>query len=345
MKEKSLFAIGLIALMLSSFNAHAVSVSGYVNVEYNDFNLQNQSQDIQQKPPYGGFDVNRVGIVFQHEADIYKSYAQIQFLHAPEFAEDGDGKGTNSGKPVTFGEVALEKAFIEARISQEFHLKIGKEITPTLWQRALYPSLYQSISIPQMVENIFHEYIIGAIASGEIAHSFVYDIWLQNADNVISENSAGHKDVTARKPTPSQGARLGWQNEGTDHSFYVGVLGARYTDKALKQKPYGYETALSFKQFSFWGEYNKGKDAKGFYLLPSYSIKISDDSDISPYLYYDSFKKVSASKGQARRVYAAGLNYKPTSFLTAKAEYVKTPASNDELVSSAVRFGLIYYFN
>jgi hypothetical protein len=343
-KEKSLLLIGLMALLLSSVNAFAVSVSGYINAEYNDFNLQNPSSDVQQKPPYGGFDVNRVGIVFQHEADIYKSYAQIQFLHAPEFAEDGDGKGTNSGKPVTFGEVALEKAYIEARISKEFHLKIGKEVTPTLWQRALYPSLYQSISIPQMVETIFHEYIVGAIASGELPHGFIYDLWLQNADNVI-DDSNGHKNVTERKPTPSQGLRFGWTDEGTDHSVYLGVLGARYTDKALKQKPYGFETALTFKQFSLWGEYNKGKEAEAFYLLPSYSFKISDDSDISPYFFYDSFKEANTTKGDARKVYAAGINYKPTSYITTKAEYVKTPASNDELVSSAVRFGLIYYFN
>jgi hypothetical protein len=323
-------ALGLMALILQPVKSYALSVSGYVNAEYNHFQLEHESADPQQKPPYGGFDVQRVGIVFQHEADIFKSYAQIQFLHAPEYAEDGDGKGANSGKPITFGEVALEKAYIEARISKAFHMKIGKEITPTLWQRALYPSLYESITIPQMVETVFHEYIVGAIASGELPYGFLYDAWLQNADNKYETTKSDHKKVTdIKKPRPSQGMRFGWDNESMNYSTYFGVLGAKYSDNELGQNVYGYETSITYKHFSFWGEFNKGKVTQGYYILPSYSIPISDESDISPYILLDFFRNYNVGP-DTRKVHAIGLNYRPNSYLTAKAEYVKTSHSNTE---------------
>jgi hypothetical protein len=343
-KEKSFLLIGLAALLLSSVNAFAVSVSGYLNAEYNDFQLENKISDTQKAPPYGGFDVQRVGLIVQHEADIFKFYSQMQFIHSPAFSDHGDGNGAGAANEVGYGEIAMERAFFEARISKEFHLKLGKEVTQTLWQRAHYPSLYNSITVPQIVENVFHEYMIGLIASGELPLGFVYDAWVQNAENT-STTSNGHKTVTdQKKPRVSKGARFGFKTENTESSFYLGVLGAKYTENSLNHSPYGYETSINIKSFSLWGEFNKGKNTEGFYILPSYSIKISEDSDISPYLMYDTFRNKAVGP-DTRKVYVAGLNFKPKSYLTTKMEYVKTSKSNTEQQSGAVRLGLIYFFN
>lgn len=340
-----MLGIGLIALLANSNNSYAINVSGYINAEYNDFQLENRNAETSKNPPYGGFDVQRVGLVFQHEADIFKVYAQAQFIHAAAFSDHGNGKGANAANEVGYGEIAMERAFIEARISKAFHLKLGKELTPTIWQRAHYPSIYPSITNPQIAEAIFHEYIVGMIASGDLPYGFLYDMWLQNSENTSTTSAEGHRTVTdAKKPRISKGARFGWKTDEQDYSVYFGVLGAQYAENALNQSPYGYETALTFKRFTVWGEFNKGKKTQGYYILPSYTIPISEDSDISPYVLYDAYKDTSVGP-DTRNVYAAGLNYKPYSYLTTKVEYVKTSANNSELQSSALRLGVIYFFN
>ena len=326
--------------------AKAVTISGFLNAEYNQFNLgKTKSADPDQNPPNGGFDIQRIGINFQHEQDIFTIFVQIQIEHAAQFGDAADGKGANSSSPIGFGEIATERAWLEARFDPKFRLKFGKEITPTLWQRAHYPSVYTSITNPQIENNTFEEYLVGLLAEGDLPAGFVYNAWLNKSMNTVSEDpTTYHQTATDTKTlAPSVGGRFGWQIENKNSSAYFGGLAAGYHDLP-NRFVYGFESALKWKNVSLWSEYSKAPTTRGWYLLPSYTFALSDESEISPYILYDVFND-DAVGPDSRKVAAIGLNFKPKAYLTIKGEGVFTSASNTELVSRAVRLGVVYYFN
>ncbi len=333
----------LVFVLLSSPTVYAANVSGFINFEYNQFNIGGKSSNPDQNPPFGGFDLQRIGIDFEHDQDIFTAIAQLQIEHGAQFRDMGTGSGAAAASPTAFGEVGLERGWIQARFDELFHLKLGKELIPTLWEREHYPSLYMSISEPQIEENVFQEYIIGALAEGTLPWGFLYNLWLNNAENTLT-SSGGHS-VASDKTTlpPDYGGRFGWQNAGDDYSMYFGALLVK-EQNVQSDTVYGFETALKWKSFSLWSEYSRALITRGYYLLPSYTFYLKAGTELTLYILFDSFNNDVVGP-QSRNIAGFGLNYKPKPYLTLKAEEMWTQANNAEQASQAFRLGFIYHFD
>lgn len=343
-RVRALLYLGLVLLIPAA--QAATSVSGFVNAEYNQFNIGNKSADPGQNPPFGGFDLQRVGIDFQADQDIFTAIAQLQIENGAQFSDSGNGAGANASSNIGFGEVSLERGWIQARFNRSFKLKFGKDQTPTLWERAHYPSIYPSITQPQIEENVFEEYLVGMMASGDLSYGFLYDVWLSKAEPTTTAlTNGGQLLVTDNKTlAPTEGGRFGWQKDSKNTSLYLGVLAAQYHDTP-RQFVSGFEANVRYGKTTVWFEYNHGLQTNGWYILPQYEIALIKNMYISPYFLIDSFTDINVGS-QARRVYAIGVNFKPKSYLTIKAEGVLTAANNGiEQQNEALRLGVIYYFN
>ena len=351
-KKSLLTTASVFALSALSAPAFATTaVTGFVNAEYDQFNIGNKSANPDQRPPYGGFDLQRVGIDFEHDQDIFTTIAQLQFEHGPQVNNAGDGTGTNASFGDGFGEISLERAWIQARFDKAFHLRFGKEQTPTLWERAHYPVIYTSITQPQIEENVFEEYLIGLLADGELPYGFVYNLWLSKANNTFNTSATGSQQVTnGDELPPTAGFRFGWQTEVRgSYAIYLAALGASYhdylhSDTVANSTVWGIEGSLKWQGATLWFEDSNSASTRGWYVLPSYTFELPHDMELSPYVLYDVFNDDSVGP-ESRKVFAGGLNFKPNSYMTIKGEGVWTQASNGELANQAVRFGVIYSFN
>ncbi len=297
----------------------------------------------------------QISFLFQHDYEMFRFIAEVEYAHAPAIEDAGEGNGAMTGAPDEVGEIAVERAYAEAKFDKAFNLKLGKDLTPTLWQLNHYPNLVMPYTEPQMVKNVFKGRNIGLLAHGKLGGGLRYHAWTGNSEASYTQGAGGQITIVDDKQPLSLGGKITWESNFSNGSVAVAALAARYNDATSgSTSPLGLEMNLTFERFLVWAEYastKKGDPAldgkvSGFYTVVSYAFDVGSQGQLSPFFMVDTFKDTSSAvDAQASNRYALGLNYKPVATAAAKLEYLRTLAANGNAESTGLSMSLAYFFN
>lgn len=330
---------------------------GYFNFETGIQNTDNNKQ--------GHYNVGQVSTIFQHEVDIYQFLAEIEYKGTPGVNDTGSGTGYNASDERASGEISIERAYGKIDLDTMLTIKIGKDLTPTLWLTNHYPNLSVPITKPQLLDaDIFQETYTGISLAGHHSSGFSYSFWSGNgkpphADpNPQATPSPTHDFTDNDAHFLSHGVRLGWTFDMANNSdVYVGALAANYIDykdmtTVENPKPVGFETSMTFGDFNLWAEYSKKTGVTGSYLVASYAIDIGKDRQVIPWYMFDYLSNDVELKDDGTVVKAAskptsasfGVNFRPKPNIVFKSEFSNHKPDDGNKATNTINFGFIYFF-
>lgn len=332
----------LVLLLLIIGNANAeVDISGYIDMEYLS------PLDSQSEPE---FDQHHISIIFQHETDIYKVLAELEWEHAAKIEASAGGNASGDGA------VIVERAWGDINLSRYFNVRMGVILNSTIYQQNHFPSIVVNLTRPQMVKKIFDGSYEGIKIYGDLAKSFNYDMWVTRDP----KQRSGGSTATEHTGT-SVGSRLGFKHKySTDFAINTGILWANFNTtnsnddtSTTIENSLGFEAEINFKNFTLWAEYGERKNPdisensqRGFYSILSYS-HFSGLNEFIPFLMYDSYRKNNQSEEAINRT-GLGLTFRPRHNISFKSEYLQTSSykTSTTTIDSAQQLGFafVYFF-
>ncbi|MCM2279801.1 MAG: hypothetical protein NDJ89_17135 [Oligoflexia bacterium] len=316
-------ALALVSGMLCivPMQARAVSWMGYYNFEY-------LNSKVDQKR--GWMDIHHVSLILQHEISVFKFFNELEFEHVGDgvLLEDGAGNG----------DIVIERAWAQVDGGEHFRLKLGKELVPTVWWIYHYPNLSMQVSRPLMMKKIFRFQNTGLLASGDILAGFTYDAWVSNSNLTATNETDRELDY---------GGKLSWAGELPEGQLSLGVLAGHYNDADRKRNPWGFDANVSWENFLLWAEYHKNETRKGYYGVLSYGLPAGAEGVLSPFVFHDSYtdEADSATRGEAKKRLAVGVNYKPIPTIALKSELIRTFKAGNSVQETGLNLGFVYFFN
>lgn len=344
--KKMIFVIPLLALLGWAKPSHAVSVSGYFDMEYID-------ADSGSAPFYRQHHLN---LMLAHEVDIYKFFSEIEFEDAPDI----DYGRTPDTAPVGQGRVFVERAYADAMFSNYFNLRMGQMLHSSLYYENHYPSLTHNITDPSMVKagkRIFARNIKGISAFGEIAAGAYYGLWTGRGPSTLTTTANVYESGT------DMGYRIGYKRKSGSMEYDLAYKGADYHDATgstsqvdARIAATGLEMSLTAGAFTLWAEMGSTSydvspstnDQTTFYAIASYAINLGDKGEISPFVMMDSYETEAYTT--AKKQTAVGVSFKPLPNITYKAEYLKVADYNDGIApahAATNQYGVafVYFYN
>jgi len=326
-----IFLFCCLGLTLNPAAYAATELSGYFDTEYT-------IPDVGKGGP-GTFDVHHLSVILQHEASVFKFFAETEFEHVASIEDNEDGSGANGR-----GKIYVERAWAEWNYSNYVNIRTGQIQTPTLWQSNHYPNLIPSVTRPQMVRNIFKKDFLGAKMYGDLPAGLNYKVWTMRGDEATTTSSVtGHTTAGVRRGGFSYAGRIGYKQDlSSETAIDIGLVAAHYSDPTTLN-PRGIEINLQWSDLTLWTEFAIDRAINGVYALVSYEFEIGKESSIAPFIIFDHLKEASRNSPSDRII--GGINYKPLISIAAKVEGVRAFASNGNKATTDINLQFVYFFN
>ena len=283
------------------------ALAGYYDVEYFDDDRRDSPREFRH---------HHLSLHVSKQIDKFRVFNEVEFEYGAKF--EGTGVGPGDAR----GEIKVEQSWGEYTRSDLLTLRAGLILSPQAWNVAHYPNVVLSTSRPLMVRKVFPESFVGIMGYGTHYWGNVgvrYSAYVGNGDSAFftKEDNNDSKSV---------GGLVAFDFPVTHlfDSVSVGLTG--YADQppsTRATRTWGLESTARRGPFQVLFEFatrSANEDRRGLYVQPSYRLT----ERLMAFYRYDFLRTDAAEPTRAN---TWGLNFRPTSPVSLKFEYVRTQPS------------------
>ncbi len=328
--------------MGKSNNTH---VGGYGEMHYNNFSRNDNSGDTRE------IDFHRFVLLISHEFnDKITLHSELEVEHSITSKSD-------------VGEVALEQAYIEFKLSDHHRIAAGLFLIPVgIMNETHEPAYFYGVERNPVEKNIIPTTWSegGAMLSGHMTDNFSYNVALASGLNMsspykvrggrqkVGEAMADDFSITGRlKWSPRPGVELsgtiqgqGDMTQGQDVAAGSGMLIETHAIYTIKD--FSVKALYAVWDLSGTGPQAAGTDKQeGFYIEPAYRVNEQWGLFLR-FNQYDNTAGNSSLKGEKQQT-NLGFNYWPHHRVVVKLDY-ETQSNEDNTDSDGINLGIGFDF-
>lgn len=322
--------------------AERSSFGGYGEVHYNNF--EGKDDEI---------DFHRFVLFFNHEFnDKWRFISELEVEHALA----GDGKP---------GEVEIEQAFIEMDLTNDSQFRAGLFLIPVgIMNETHEPPTFFGVERNSVEKNIIPTtwWEAGLGYTKKFDNGFAWDFALSSGLNI---QATGANAGVIRKGRGKVAEAIADSLAITNRVAYTGIAGVKATaffqyNTDPVQDDLGSDSGLLYGAtfeydnggFGFRALYAKwdlsgsipdeAKDQSGFYLEPSYTFTLQNDTQLGFFARYEDMEYFKGGSLKEDDVVTVGVNFWPYENIVFKGDYQKIDSNGSD--SDQWNLGVGYQF-